>query len=314
VPPTDPRPASATRAEIERVLGRSAEALERGERVVLAVVAGVTGSSYRKEGAAMAIGRRWTEGGVSAGCLESDVVLRARDLPAEAGPTTVEYDTGDVSPYGLGIGCGGRIRIALRPLAASDAAALRETARAASADAPFEWTLPLGQDGELRTAFPAPDHLHLYGAGSDSGPVCELAARVGFRVTVIDHRSGLLSNPRLAAARQRVFARPDQPAGAPRRCGRVFAVVKTHDLERDRAWLGVLRASPACYIGIMGPSARVAALVASSGGPDSRIRGPVGLDLGGDGPDAVALSVVAELCAIASGRSTSSRSEIAVAC
>lgn len=302
------------RAELERVLARTAEALERGERVVLAVVAGVTGSSYRKTGAAMAIGRRWTEGGVSAGCLEADVVLRARDLPGEAGPTTVEYDTGDVSPFGLGVGCGGRIRIALLPLTPADATETRARARAASSDAPFEWTLLLGPGDELHTILPAPDHLHLYGAGSDSGPVCELAARVGFRVTVIDHRAGLLSGSHLATARERVLARPGEPVGAPPRNGRVFAVVKTHDLERDRAWLGVLRASPACYIGVMGPASRVAALVASTGGPDARVRGPVGLDLGGDGPESVAFSVVAELRAVASGRSGAPLGEATEVC
>ena len=300
-----------TRAEVERVLARTAEALEAGEHVVLAVVAGVTGSSYRKPGAAMAIGPQWTEGGVSAGCLESDVILRARDLSVGVGPTVAEYDTGDVSPYGLGIGCGGRIRIGLLPLAPADAAEMREMARAASSDTSFEWTLPLGPAGELRTTFPAPDHLHLYGAGRDSGPICEIAGRVGFRVTVVDHRSGLLNGPHTAAARERVLARPGDPAGALQRAGRVFAVVKTHDLEGDRAWLGVLRASTACYIGVMGPAARVEALVASTGGPDARVRGPVGLDLGGDGPHSVALSVVAELRAVASGRSGAPLGEIA---
>lgn len=302
------------RAGLERVLARTAEALERGERVVLAVVMSVTGSSYRKTGATMAIGGRWTEGGVSAGCLESDVVLRARDLPVQAGPTTVEYDTGDMSPYGLGVGCGGRIRIALLPLTPADAGQARTMARAAASDAPFEWTLPLGPGGELRTGFPAPDHLHLYGAGRDSGPLCELAARVGFRVTVIDHRAGLLSGAHLAGARERVLARPGEPDGAPQRSGRVFAVVKTHDLERDRAWLGVLRASPASYIGVLGPAARASSLVASTGGPDARVRGPVGLDLGGDGPESVALSVVAELRAVASGRSGAPLREAAVVC
>lgn len=89
----------------------------------------------------------------------------------------------------------------------------------------------------------------------------------------------------------------------PERAGRIFAVVKTHDLARDRAWLAALRGTAACYLGLMGPLARVDELIRDTGGADPRIRAPVGLDLGGDGAWAVALSVVAELQAVATGRS-----------
>jgi xanthine dehydrogenase accessory factor len=289
------------RAEIETVLARTAAALRAGERVGLAVVVGVTGSAYRRAGAAMAVGGDWTAGGVSAGCLESDVVLRARGVRTSGHPCVVEYDTGDVSPFGFGVGCGGRVRVAIRGLGPGDARTLTDMAAAAAADAPFRWALPTGDALGFERLLPAPDHLHLYGAGGDTPPIVELASRVGLRVTVIDHRAALLDRSRLGDARELICAEAGDPAGAPPRGGRVFAVVKTHDLERDRTWLGALRRTPAVYIGLMGPAARGADLVEATGGPDGRIRAPVGLDLGGEGPAAVALSIVAELLAAASG-------------
>lgn len=299
-----------SRAEAERVLERLADALEAGERAALAVVVGVSGSAYRKTGAAMALGDGWSVGSVSAGCLEADVRLRADAALEHGRASTVEYDTGDRSPFGLGIGCGGRIRVAVLPLGPADALRVRSQAQEARGEGPFDFVLKPGAEasddaGDLpfRRRFPVPDWVHVYGAGTDSDPLVEVAAQAGFRVAVVDHRPGLLARSGLGAARARIRSAAGDAGGMPERAGRIFAVVKTHDLARDRAWLTALRGTAACYLGLMGPLARVDELIRDTGGPDSRIRGPVGLDLGGDGAWAVALSVVAELQAVATGGS-----------
>ncbi len=79
--------------------------------------------------------------------------------------------------------------------------------------------------------------------------------------------------------------------------------MKTHSLAQDREWIRRLLGTEVAYIGVLGPRARVEELLGAVGAEvDGRVFGPVGLDLGAEGPEQVALSVVAELLAVRSGR------------
>jgi len=156
----------------------------------------------------------------------------------------------------------------------------------------------------------APRHLLILGAGDDARPLAGYAADAGFRVTVADHRPALLAPGRFPAAIAAVRARPEEEAApeldrllteplAPR----ALAVVKTHSLARDREWLRRLLAAGLSYVGLLGPRGRTEALLAELGVEgDPRVFGPVGLDLGADGPRQVALAIVAELLAFLNGR------------
>ena len=63
------------------------------------------------------------------------------------------------------------------------------------------------------------------------------------------------------------------------------------------------RGSRASYVGVLGPRARIEKIVAGLGlGGSPRIFGPVGLDIGADGPEQVGISIVAELLAVRAGR------------
>jgi xanthine/CO dehydrogenase XdhC/CoxF family maturation factor len=84
---------------------------------------------------------------------------------------------------------------------------------------------------------------------------------------------------------------------------RTFAVVKTHSLALDREWVRGLLRSEVPYIGVLGPRARIAEILGQlEAAGDGRVFGPVGLDLGTDGPEQVAVSAVAELLAVMAGR------------
>ena len=165
--------------------------------------------------------------------------------------------------------------------------------------------------GVVRTAggtwfverFEPPSDLVVFGAGDDAQPLVTLASEAGFRVTVVDHRPASLTMQRFPSAMRLVTRRPEDgvrglplvPAG--------FAVLKMHSLVHDRGWLALLVASEVGYIGMLGPRNRSEEmLTAVGGGRSERIFGPVGLDLGADGPEQVALSVVAELLAVGAGR------------
>jgi xanthine/CO dehydrogenase XdhC/CoxF family maturation factor len=152
---------------------------------------------------------------------------------------------------------------------------------------------------------PPPPHLIVCGAGDDARPLVAYAADAGFRVTLVDHRPALLDPAAFPDAAQRLLARPDDTGIVLPPAGRSLAVVKTHSLAIDREWVRRLLAAGLPYVGVLGPRARTESILQEIGAPDEdiqRVFGPVGLDLGADGPRQVALSIVAELLAFTAQR------------
>jgi xanthine dehydrogenase accessory factor len=148
-----------------------------------------------------------------------------------------------------------------------------------------------------------PPHLVLFGAGDDAVPLARFALEVGLRVSVVDHRPAFLSAGRFVDEVRRFELRPEQGTTALPVGSRSCAVVKTHSLEKDREWVRQLLATEVRYIGVLGPRARTKEILRQAGAAsDGRVFGPVGLDLGAEGPEQVALSIVAELLAVWSGR------------
>ena len=148
-----------------------------------------------------------------------------------------------------------------------------------------------------------PPTLLVLGAGEDSRPLAVYGADAGFRVIIVDHRPAYLDAGHYPVGTRLVHARPelsvsDLPIGP-----QTYAVVKTHSLAHDRAWVKQLLGVSVPYIGVLGPRERVADLVRQVGAEgNDRVFGPVGLDLGADGPEQIALSIVAEVLAVLSGR------------
>jgi xanthine dehydrogenase accessory factor len=148
-----------------------------------------------------------------------------------------------------------------------------------------------------------PPHLIVFGAGDDAIPLCDYASDVGFRVMVVDHRGGYLSAQRFPQALRVVLRRPEEGTSSLTLGPNTYTIVKTHSFAHDREWVKQLVASGVPYIGIVGPRARTTELLAQIGASASdRIFGPVGLDLGAEGPEQVALAIVAELLAVRSAR------------
>jgi xanthine dehydrogenase accessory factor len=153
-----------------------------------------------------------------------------------------------------------------------------------------------------------PPHLVICGAGSDARPIVTYAANAGFRVTVLDHREGLLQQCDFPDAMHLARATPHDPAIALPPAGRALAVVKTHSLTHDRAWVRRFLELGLPYIGVLGPKERTDRILSDIGaetnwpGCRGRVFGPVGLDLGADGPQQIAISIVAELLAFVSHR------------
>ena len=151
-----------------------------------------------------------------------------------------------------------------------------------------------------------PPALVIFGAGDDAQPVTEFAASLDWHVTIADGRSNLARSERFPDA-ARVCGLDSAFSGIGTETA---AVIMTHSYEQDRKVLGVLLGREMKYLGILGPRRRTERLV-SEVAPElsmtpaecmARLHTPVGLDLGGHSPAAIALSIAAELQAVFAGR------------
>jgi xanthine/CO dehydrogenase XdhC/CoxF family maturation factor len=162
--------------------------------------------------------------------------------------------------------------------------------------------LPVGPAEVFVEILMPPPQLLLFGADDDARPICASASAVGFRVTVVDHRPAFLAAERFPGAERRVVLRPEEGVAGLPIGPRTYAVVKTHLIAHDREWARRLLAAGAAHVGLLGPRARTREIVREIGAEkDGRVFGPVGLDLGAEGAEQVALSIVAELLAASAG-------------
>ena len=143
-----------------------------------------------------------------------------------------------------------------------------------------------------------PPRLVICGAGDDAMPLSACAAQVGFRVTVVDHRPAHLSSERFPDA-ERIDRRPADGLDGLPLGPRAYPVVMTHSFAHDREWVRRLLGTDVPYIGLLGPRARGDEILHQIDAvATGRLFTPVGLRLGADGPEQVAVSIVAELLAV----------------
>lgn len=169
-----------------------------------------------------------------------------------------------------------------------------------------------GGDGRVEVVLERirrPVQLVLFGCGHDATPIVRLAGEMGWPVTVVDYRPRNLARARGLGGVNVVAGRPEQIVGAIVLDDRTAAVVMNHNYADDRAVLERLLAAPLGYVGLLGPRARTAQLMAevrpagaSRAQSPGCVHGPVGLDIGAANPEEIAVSIVAEILAVFSGR------------
>ena len=149
--------------------------------------------------------------------------------------------------------------------------------------------------------------LLVLGAGLDAVPVVNMATELGWRVTVADHRPAYLEKGVFEAAEDARLIDPARMSNelAPERFDAI--IVMSHHLMTDQAYLEQLAEVPAGYLGVLGPKDRRERLLSALGDADKalegRLKGPVGLDIGADDPESIALSLLAEMHAVLAGAS-----------
>lgn len=291
---------------------------------VLAAVTNTCGPVYRKTGALMLLSDSGQQLGLlSGGCLEADLSLQARKVIALGKSISVHYDAQDEEniAWRLGIGCGGAAHILLHPCHRQNnylqleqvysqlkgQQAVRFTLDLHHARAEFTPCLrdfTLRQSGQINNAAltclinPLP-HLLILGSGVDMLPLCHLALNLGWRVSLADARLSAAKRgyfpPNINALAQSLDQLSDEFIA------QVDAVVIAHhSLQQDACALAALqqRYLPNPYVGLLGPAARKARVLEQASLTEAQLRypvaGPMGLALGGELPESIALAVLAE--------------------
>jgi xanthine dehydrogenase accessory factor len=151
-----------------------------------------------------------------------------------------------------------------------------------------------------------PPRLLIAGAGPDSRPLAKLAAFLGWRTTLVDHRSAYLQKKFFPDDVTLIESHPATLNQHLSIDDFDAAVVMSHHLQSDLDYLGELSRSSVRYVGLLGPTARRDKLLADLGAPAAalhgRLRAPIGLDIGGRAPESIALAIVSEIHAVLEGR------------
>ena len=298
---------------------------------VLATLVTVEGSSYRRPGARLLLQDNGARtGSISGGCLEEDVLARAREVAKTGRAHAVVYDTTSENDlvWGVGLGCHGVVRVLIEKLPprpvwavalAENFAAGRNTmlAVAHGHDDPAQLGTQLGSpatdDAAAKIFFetiPPPTVLAIFGAGDDAQPLARLAHELGWHVTIADPRGAFATSARFPMA-DRVIAAPAaelvaRVAPSPE----ALAVVMTHHYVHDVPLLRALLPRPLAYLGLLGPRKRAERILADIEREDfsssetlrERLHAPMGLDIGDTTPEQVALSGGAEIQTVLAGR------------
>ena len=302
------------------MFARVARLAEGGGRAAIATVVRIEGSAYRRPGAKFLVEESGeTAGSVSGGCLEDDVREVGLEVMRTGEPRLLRYETGDDdSVFGLGLGCNGTVEIFVRPAATPRALeASREILDLLAVDRPFavstairgpetgtvsvhvQGAAPPATDKVFVERFTPPPPLVIFGGGDDAIPLAAYAADAGFRVTVVDHRGAALAAGHFPGGVRLDVRRPDAGIAGLPLGPRAFAVVKMHSFAHDREWTRRLLDSGVPYVGLLGPRERGRKILAQLGAEaGERVFAPVGLDLGAEGPEQVAIAIVGELLAV----------------
>lgn len=285
--------------EIEKTILAARRIMEERKRGLLVTIVATRGSTYRKPGGRVVISEDGESfGTVSGGCLERDLIERSEPWLADGRPRLVHYDStrDDDIIFGLGIGCRGTMDLLVEPFDVARPPRL-VTEFKWNGREPVIWSTNFEERELLREEIRPEYAIAIFGGGPDVEPVARLAEQVGWRASVVSPKD---MHP------EHVKDRVDLKAFD-------AAVVMTHNFLHDLALLSAILPSGIPYVGLLGPKQRGDELLAQiadvSQEDRARLHSPIGLDLGGETPEEIALSIIAEIQSVLNRRSASSLRE-----
>ena len=264
-------------------------------------------------------------GSVGGGCVEADIIAAAIAAQCDSWPAVLTHHLNADLAGDLGLSCGGSLDIFVEPLVPEPGyvAALRAAAAAGTGVvrtatdwtrgplktfAPMRAAGPRGQAATLSAdrrfvierLVPAPRVL-VFGAGHVGAAIARAADAAGFRVAVVDDRAEFADPARFP---QTIAVLAAAPAAAIARAPLTrddAVVIATRGHRQDAEILALVAGSAAGYVGMLGSKRKkivVTKGLSRVGVPRhalARVRVPIGLDIGAETPEEIAVSVVGEL-------------------
>lgn len=284
--------------------------------MILATLIRVDGGGPRPVGTQMVFAEGLVSGYFSGGCVEADIADHAHACLADGQPRRLVYGQGSPWPD-IQLLCGAGIEIFLERVA-PDSPALADLLSAEDERRPVSWV----SDGARQVCFerdkvaPWPDavqrdydppqKLVVFGSDPTALAIAQLGAQSGLQTTFVRPKGPETPPPIPGLAYRR-----DDPQSALTAIGTdawTAIAVATHNLETDRDALAAALPSSAGYVGLLGARKRLAERLAplrAAGVPEeqlTRVKAPIGLDIGGKAPWEVAVSVIGEIMAQRYGR------------
>ncbi len=151
-----------------------------------------------------------------------------------------------------------------------------------------------------------PVSIVIIGAGNDAMPLVKMADLLGWPATVIDGRPEYANAGRFASGCTVVVAKPEKALSKIKIDEQTVFVLMTHNYNYDMAMLKQLIMQNSRYIGVLGPKKKMDRMLEElkeegiklNEEQSSKIHGPVGLDIGAESPEEIALAIVAEIKAV----------------
>jgi xanthine dehydrogenase accessory factor len=171
------------------------------------------------------------------------------------------------------------------------------------------YCLPLGQAEVSIEVIQPPPHLTIFGAGRDVLPLAQFAKALGWRLMIVDCRSRTTTHDRFPMADCIILTRREAIDRQITINANTIAVVMTHNYLDDLEILRSLLTVPTRYIGLLGARQRTAKLLQHLKiVPEhfQRLHAPIGLDIGAETPEEIAIAIIAEIQAVITDRPASS--------
>ncbi len=256
---------------MREVLEAALRAEEMGERAALVTVVSTEGSTPQKAGARMLVhadGR--IVGTIGGGCLEAEMTWRAREAIEGRRPRLVSYDLTPDQAGEDGLVCGGRMQVFIEPIEGTPV-------------------------------------LCLFGAGHVAQPLARMAKACGFRVELCDDRVKFANAERFPEA-DLIVIDDFAAAAAKMTLGpNTYAVVVTRGHKGDGEALRAVLGRGLRFVGLLGSRPKVVHIFAALQENGTRaedlaeVHAPLGLEIGAQTPDEIAVSILAEMIAVRRG-------------
>ncbi len=270
----------------------------------LATVIGVEGSAYRRVGARMLIleDGNWV-GSISGGCLEGDMLKKARLSIQSQEVKFVTYDTRDEDPFalGIGLGCNGKIDIVIDPDRKRIIEFKEFMEKALQSEFGLStdhiWHLSnMSTPITLQEFIPPQPRIWIFGNQFDSHSLITICHQLSWKIFWVGNQLKMKAEFKQKCANVYDW---DENINIQQSD---FVVCMTHDLERDVSICReLIKINQFAYWGILGPNKRLQRindkLFEDQILLPEGIHSPVGLDLGAEGPDEIAISIVSEIIA-----------------